>query len=75
MVCLKIAEEEGLAVTDEEIDSVIEERYADYGYESAEDFKNTVDLEEYRDSLLLNKVVDFLMENATIVTKEPEAVE
>lgn len=75
LVCLKIAEEEGIAVTDEEIDSVIEERYAEYGYESAEDFKNTVDLEEYRDSLLLNKVVDFLMENATIVTKEPEAVE
>lgn len=75
LVCLKIAEEEGLLVNDEEMDSVIEERYAQYGYESAEDFKNTVDVEEYRDSLLLNKVVDFLMENATIITDEPKTAE
>lgn len=75
LVCLKIAEEEGLQVTDEEVESVIEERYAQYGYENADDFKNTVDLEEYKDSLLLNKVVDFLMENATIITDEPKAAE
>ncbi len=75
LVCLKIAEEEELQVTDEEVDSVIEERYAQYGYENADDFKNTVDLEEYKDSLLLNKVVDFLMENATIITDEPKAAE
>lgn len=66
LVCLKIAEEENMSVSDDELNAAVEEKYAEYGYESAEDFKNTVDLEEYRDSLLLNKVVDFLVENATI---------
>ena len=37
-------------------------------------FKEAVDLEEYKDSLLLNKVVDFLVENATI-TEVPEITE
>ena len=31
-------------------------------------------MEEYKDSLLLNKVVDFLVENATI-TEVPELAE
>ena len=38
------------------------------------EFKSLVDLEEYRDGLLLNKVVDFLVENATI-TEVPEITE
>ena len=66
LVCLKIAAEENISVSDEEIEAKAEERYAEYGYASAEAFKDAVDLEEYRDSLLLNKVVDFLVENATI---------
>ena len=73
MVCLKIAEEENIVVTEEEVDAEMEATYADYGYESAEAFKATVDVEEYKDSLLLNKIVDFLVENATIVEKEATA--
>lgn len=70
MVCIKIAKEESIEVTEEEIDAKIEENYAGYGYESAETFKSTVDMEEYKDSLLLNKVVDFLVENAKITQSE-----
>ena len=73
LVCLKIAEEENIVVTEEEVDAEMEATYADYGYESAEAFKATVDVEEYKDSLLLNKIVDFLVENATIVEKEATA--
>ena len=66
LVCLKIAADENITVTDEEMDASIEESYAEYGFADAEEFKNSADMEEYRDSLLLNKVVDFLVENATI---------
>ena len=66
LVCLKIAAEENITVTEEEVDAAIETSYAEYGYPSAEDFKANIDIEEYKDSLLLNKIVDFLVENATI---------
>ena len=66
LVCLRIAEEENLWITEEELNSAIEERYAEYNYASAEDFRAAIDVEEYRDDLLLNKVVEFLTENATI---------
>ena len=66
LVCLKIAKEEGISVSDEELNAAVEERYAEYGSTSADDFKAMIDVEEFRDSLLLNKVVDFLVENATI---------
>ena len=66
MVCIKIAKDENIEITEEEMNSVIEANYVSYGYESADAFKSTVDMEEYKDSLLLNKVVDFLVENAKI---------
>ena len=74
LVCLKIAKEENLLIDDDELNASIEERFTEYGYTSAEEFRSLVDLEEYRDSLLLNKVVDFLVENATI-TEVPELAE
>ena len=74
LVCLKIAKEENLLIDDDELNASIEERFAEYGYTSAEEFRSLVDLEEYRDSLLLDKVVDFLVENATI-TEVPELAE
>ena len=74
LVCLKIAKEENLLIGDDELNASIEENFAEYGYTSAEEFRSLVDLEEYRDSLLLNKVVDFLVENATI-TEVPELAE
>ena len=66
LVCLKIAADENITVTDDEVDAAIEENYEGYGYASVEEFKAALDMEEYRDSLLLNKIVDFLVENATI---------
>ncbi len=74
MVCLAIAEAENIAVTEEELEQTIAEGYAGYGYASADAFKEAVDLEEYKDSVMLNKVLDFLVENATI-TEVPEITE
>ena len=74
LVCLKIAADENITVTDEEMDAAVEENYAGYGYTSVDEFKAAIDMEEYRESLLLNKIVDFLVENATI-TEVPELSE
>ena len=74
LVCLKIVADENIVVTEEEVNVAIEASYAEYGYPSAEEFKATVDMKEYKDSLLLNKIVDFLVENATI-TEVPEVTE
>ena len=74
LVCLTIAKEENITVTEEDLEEAVEANYASYGYASADAFKEAVDVEEYKDSLLLNKVVDFLVENATI-TEVPEITE
>ena len=74
LVCLKIAADENIVVTDEELEAAAKESYTEYGYADMETFKATVDMKEYRDSLLLNKIVDFLVENATI-TEVPEVTE
>lgn len=64
LVCKRIAEIENIVITDEEMNRKIEENYADWGYPSADAFKEAVDLEEYRDSLLIDRVLQFLIENA-----------
>ena len=74
MVCLKIAAQENIEVSEEEMNASIENNYADYGYTSVEEFKSIVDLHEYEDSLLLTKIVEFLVENATL-TDVPELTE
>lgn len=74
MVCLKVAKEENLEITEEEMNTAMEETYAAYGYTSMEEFKSAVDLEEYKDSLLLTKIVNFLVDNA-VVTEVTELTE
>lgn len=67
MLCKKIADVEGIEVTDQELEEAAKENYATYGFSNVEDFKASNDMEEYRDSMLLNKVLSFLVDNATII--------
>ena len=66
MVCLKIAAQENISISEEEMNAAIEENYASYGYTSVEEFNTMVDLQEYKDSLLLTKIVNYLVDNATV---------
>ena len=67
-----IAEAEGMELSDEEYEAGTQ-RYAEqYGYETAEELIAANDEEEIRISLLQEKVLDFLMENANIVDAEVE---
>lgn len=66
MACALIAQNEGLMVSDEELNASIEENYANFGFESVEAYMKDGNPEDYRDYLLTTKVLDFLMENAKI---------
>lgn len=66
MACALIAEKEGIEVTDEELNAKIEENYANLGFESVETYMEEGNPEEYRDYLLTEKVLDFLVENAVV---------
>lgn len=74
LLCYKIALEENLEVTEEELNTNIEENYAAMGYASADNFKEMVDLKEYKDSMMLDKVFNFLVENA-VVTEQVESLQ
>lgn len=67
-----IAEAEGMEVTDEELDEEIEANAVSMGYEDADAYRKALDVEGYREYMLTEKVLDFLLENAEVVDVEPE---
>lgn len=75
MACALVAQKEGITVTDEELEADLAENYANLGYESVEAYKENASVEDYRDYLLTNKVLDFLIENAVITEPEVETAE
>lgn len=72
MLCKKIADVEGIEVTDQELEEAALENYTSFGFDSVEAFKAANDMEEYRDSMLLNKVLDFLVDNAVVIQSADE---
>lgn len=58
-----IAQAEGISVSDEELEEQLREEAADYGYE-VEDYKAEIDTETYREYLLVEKTMDYLVANA-----------
>lgn len=67
-----IAEAEGMTISDEEYEAGTQRYAQQYGYETAEELIAANDEEEIRISLLQEKVLDFLVENANIVDAEVE---
>ena len=61
-----IAKNEGFEVTDDELNAWMEENKEDYGYNSLEEFLTSYDKEEIRDTILMDRVSDFLLSNAVI---------
>lgn len=64
----KIAQNEGLTVTEEEIEEGLTRDAEEYGYESVEDYKEALgeELQTYGEYLLTGKVIDYLVENANV---------
>lgn len=59
-----IAQAEGIDCTEKEITDFIDDVYADYGYDSAEEFSSDYTNDEIGYELIYEKVADFLYENA-----------
>lgn len=67
-----IADAEGITVSEEEIQEEVDSRVESYGYESAEAFEANTDMETFKEYLMAEKVMAFLMENAVINTVSQE---
>lgn len=65
MVVAKILELENAQITDEAVEAEIEAKYADYGCESAYDFKEKYDAEEFKAYLMNQKVIDIIKNNTS----------
>lgn len=62
-----IADIEGLTVSEEELEEEMGQDAENYGYDSAEAYKEVIDVEAYREYLMTQKVLEFLSENAVVV--------
>lgn len=60
-----IAQAEGIDCTEKEVTQFIEKVYADYGYDSAEEFSEDYTDEDVGYEIIYEKVMDFLYDNAT----------
>ena len=66
MLCTTIAEKEKIKVSDEEYKQYLEDNYEIYGYASAEEYEESETKEAIMDSILTEKVQEFLVENANV---------
>jgi len=69
MVMQVIAEKEGLTVSDEELETKIAEEATAYGYETVDAYKEAIDVEAYREYLMMEKVLDFLRDNTGVAAE------
>ena len=72
IVMQAIADAEGLQVTDEELDAEIETNAGSLGYDDVEEYRASLDVEGYREYMMSEKVLNFLLENAVVTDVEPE---
>lgn len=61
-----VAAKEGVFVTDEELEAEFAEMAERYGYESADAYKEEIDVDAYRKFQLIQKARKFLGENAVV---------
>lgn len=66
MLTTAIAEKENIAVSDDEYTDYVNSVYEDSGYTSAEEYEEDYTKDETLNTILYNKVMDFLMQNATV---------
>ncbi len=76
MVLQAIAEKEGMTVSDEDMEKDIEENASNYGYESADAYKEALgtEIKGYREYMMTEKVTAYLVENAKVNDAEPQDI-
>ena len=66
MLTTAIAEKENITVSDDEYTDYVNSVYEESGYTSAEEYEEDYTKDETVNTILYNKVMDFLMQNATV---------
>jgi trigger factor len=61
-----IANREDLNISDEELDATLLEYAQNYGYSTIEEYIGDTSKEDYREYLMMNNVLQFLMDNAVV---------
>lgn len=69
LAAFALAEKENLALSEEELDEHINVLAEENGWESAEAFLANYDREQVRESVLVQKVIEYLTENAVITNQ------
>lgn len=64
-----IANAENLNITDEELEEKLQQYVTDYGLTTIEELIGDTDPEDYRDFFMFEKVIAFLVENATVTAE------
>lgn len=64
-----VADAENLNLTDEEVAQKIEENATAYGYDSTDEFLEELEEENFREYLMAERVMDFLIDNAVVVSE------
>ena len=72
MIVSEIADKEKITVSDDEYTEYVNSVYEDSGYSSAEEYEEDYTKEETINSILYDKVSDFLLENATVTEVSEE---
>jgi trigger factor len=70
-----IADEQGITVSEEEIDDYLKNAYdsaSNTSFSSYEEYKASLDLEVYREGLMAEKVVKYIVDNANVVDAPAE---
>lgn len=73
LVLMYIAEKEKLELTKDEINKAVDEYTAMYGYESAKDFKEKTDMEQFEEYVLESKIQEYIADNAEITISDEKA--
>lgn len=61
-----IADREGLQISDEELEEELEKEAMAYGYATADEYREMIDVEAFREYLMTQKVLEFIGENAVV---------
>ncbi len=69
MTVVAIARDQDLELTDEEYEKELSNYATSNGYKSAKEFKDAIDESQFYLSLVINRVMDFVVENAVNITK------
>lgn len=75
MVLKAIADAEGINLTEEEINEAIDKYVAMYAYNTAEEFIEDNDMDQFKEYILTSKVQKFLADNAVITEGSEEEAE